>query len=56
LDPQDFGFRDPYPQKYADPRIRIQGEKYQPKTAKTTFWKKEIIKFPHFGMVHQVLE
>ena len=25
---------DPYPQKYADPRIRIQGAKYQPKTAK----------------------
>jgi len=24
-------------QKYADPRIRIQGVKYQPKTAKKTF-------------------
>ena len=23
LDPQDFGFLDPDPQKYADPRIRI---------------------------------
>ena len=36
LDPQDFGFLNPYldPQKYADPRIRIQGVKYQPKTAK----------------------
>ena len=34
LDPQDFGFLDPDPQKYADPRIRIQGGKYQPKTAK----------------------
>ena len=34
LDPQDFGFLDPDPQKYADPRIRIQGAKYQPKTAK----------------------
>ena len=33
LDPQDFGFLDPDPQKYADPRIRIQGAKYQPKTA-----------------------
>ena len=36
-DPQDFGFLDPDPQKYADPRIRIQGGKYQPKTAKKTF-------------------
>ena len=36
LDPQDFGFLDPDPdpQKYADLRIRIQGAKYQPKTAK----------------------
>ena len=34
LDPQDFGFLDPDPQKYADPRIRIHGVKYQPKTAK----------------------
>ena len=25
---------DPDPQKYADPQIRIQGVKYQPKTAK----------------------
>jgi len=32
-DPQDFGFLDTEPQKYADPRIRIQGVKYQPKTA-----------------------
>ena len=31
LDPQDFGFLDPDPQKYTDPRIRIQGAKYQPK-------------------------
>ena len=31
---QNFGFLDPDPQKYADPRIRIQGAKYQPKTAK----------------------
>ena len=30
-DPQDFGFLDPYPQKYYDP---LQGVKYQPKTAK----------------------
>ena len=35
LDPQDFGFLVPDPQKYADPRIRIQGAKYQPKTATT---------------------
>ena len=34
LDPQDFGFLDPDPQKYADPRIRIQGAKYRPRTAK----------------------
>jgi len=38
LDPQELGFLDPDPQKYADPRIRIQGVKYQPKTAtKKTF-------------------
>ena len=36
LDPEDFGFLDPNfdPQKYADPRIRIQGGNYQPKTKK----------------------
>ena len=32
MDPQDFGFLDPDPQKYADPRSRIQVAKYQPKT------------------------
>ena len=37
LDPQDFDFLDPDPQKYADPRIRIQEAKYQPKTAKKKF-------------------
>ena len=37
LDPQDFGFLDPDPQKYADLQIRIQGEKYQPKIAKKKF-------------------
>ena len=37
LDPQDFGFLDPDPQKYADPWIRIQGVKNQPKTAKNLF-------------------
>ena len=37
LDPQDFGFLAPDPQKYADPRIRIQGVKNQPKTAKKKF-------------------
>ena len=36
LDPQDFGFLDPDPEKYADPRI--QGVKYQPKTAKKLFY------------------
>ena len=34
---QDFGFLDPDPQKYADPRIGIQGVKYQPKTGKKLF-------------------
>ena len=36
LDPQDFSFLDPDldSQKCADPRIRIQGAEYQPKTAK----------------------
>ena len=29
---------DPDPQKYADPRIRIQGVKYRPKTAKKNFF------------------
>ena len=33
-DPQDFGFMDLDPQKYADPRKRILGLKYQPKNAK----------------------
>jgi len=39
LDPQDVGFLDPDkdPQKYANPLIRIQGVKYQPKTAKKPF-------------------
>ena len=37
LDPQDFGFLDPDPQKYVDLRIRIQGAKYQPKTAVKNF-------------------
>jgi len=34
LDSQDFGFLDPDPQKYANPRIRIPGVKYQRKTEK----------------------
>ena len=34
LDSQKFGFLDPDLQKYADPRIRIQRAKYQPKTEK----------------------
>ena len=38
LDPQDFGFLDPDSQKYADPRIRIHGVKYQPKTTKKKFF------------------
>ena len=33
LDPKDFSFLNPDPQKYADPRIPIQGVKYQLKTA-----------------------
>ena len=59
------GYGLPDPQKYADPRIRIQGVKYPPKTAKKTFLllkpksellkKRKIIKFPHFWMVHQDL-
>jgi len=38
LDPQDFGFLDPDPQKHADSRIWIQGVKYQPKTAKNNLF------------------
>ena len=38
---QDFGFLDPDPQKYADPRIRIQEVKYQPKTTKNYFFTPE---------------
>ena len=34
MDPQDFGFLAPDPQKYAGPRIRIQGVKNQPKIVK----------------------
>ena len=37
LNPQHFGFLDLDLQKYADPRIRIQGPKYQPKTTKIKF-------------------
>ena len=58
MDPQDFGFLDPDLQKYVNPQIRIEGEKYQLKTAKTNFLilkpksqlfkKREIIKFPDF--------
>ena len=33
MDPKDFSFLNPDPQKYADPRIPIQGVKYQLKTA-----------------------
>ena len=48
LDLEDFGFLDLDPQKHGDPRIRIQGVKYQLKTAKknllrkpkSDFWKK----------------
>ena len=36
-DPQDFGFLDPDPQKYADLRIWIKGGKYHPKTEKNFF-------------------
>ena len=37
LVPQGFGILDSDPQKYADPRIRIQGGKYQPKRQKNLF-------------------
>ena len=45
LDPQDIGFLAQDPQKYADPRIRIQGAKYHSKTAtkKIELLKKERI-------------
>ena len=42
LDPQDFGFLDPDPQKYANPLLRIQDAKYQQKLQKKIF-----IKFQH---------
>ena len=42
LDPQHIGFLDPDPgrdpEKYEDPRIRIQGAKYQPKTGAKIFY------------------
>ena len=52
LDPQHIGFLDLDPEKYEDPRIRIQGAKYQPKTGAKIFYaqnpnllkKREIIK------------
>ena len=37
LDSQDFGVLDPDLQKYAYPRIQIQGAKYHPKTVKKMF-------------------
>jgi len=37
MDPQDFGFLDPDPQKYVDPWIQIEGVKYQLKITKTNF-------------------
>ena len=37
LNPPHFGFLDLDQQKYADPRIHIQGPKYQPKTTKIKF-------------------
>jgi len=36
LDPQDSGFLDPDPQKYADPPNRIQGAKISTKNCKNT--------------------
>jgi hypothetical protein len=38
LDPQDFGFLDLDPPKYADSGIRNQEVKYQLKTAKKTIF------------------
>ncbi len=37
LDPQDFGFLDPDPQKYADPWIRIKGVNINQKRQKKLF-------------------
>ena len=61
MDPQDFGFLDPDPWRYADPRIRIQVAKYQLKTAKinpfllskpkSELLNKDVLKFPDFCMV-----
>ena len=53
MDPQDFGFLDPDSQKYVDPRIRIQGVKYQKKSVllqnpKSELMKKKIIKISSF--------
>ena len=53
LDLQDFGFLDLDPQKYADPLIRIQKVKYQPKTflllkPNSGLLKKEIVKIFSF--------
>ena len=46
LDPQHFGFFDPDPQKYKDPRIRIKGPKYPTKAAKKRWLSK--LKFELF--------
>ena len=50
LDPQDFGFLDPDPhlQKYAFPRIRIQGATNQQKTATK---KKFLLSNPKFELL-----
>ena len=53
----------PDPQNYADPRIRIQGAKYQSKTGKKKYFlpksellkKERLLKFPDFLKIHQVL-
>ena len=44
LGPQEFGFLDPDPQKYADPRIRML-EKISTKTSKKKIFLKTQIQF-----------
>ena len=47
------------PQKYADPRIQIQGVKYQPKTTFVLKPNSKLLKkwdYKISSMVHQVLE
>ena len=63
LNPQHFGFLDPDPQMYADPRIQIQRSKYQQKLQKNLLLSKpksELLKkerlsnISSFSIVHLV--